>query len=232
MANTNSASGFSVERTHVLQTRLSRRIIFEDRISQKIQFVAGVDVAYSNDTSIAAVAVLDFEALRLIESRIAVCKAPFPYIPTLLSLREVNPALMSIKKLCVQPDVFLVDGHGYAHPYRCGFASYLGLMMDRPSIGVAKEILVGEVDSGKVKGDVAFLRHKGEVVGAQISSQPDRKPIYVSVGHMISLSTATRIVKRCIFHNRIPEPIRQAHKIATAEKRKINMPTQPRTSNK
>jgi deoxyribonuclease V len=222
---------FSAKKAHEAQRRLAERIISEDKLPQRIRLIGGVDVAYVEGASIAAVAVLDFGSMKLKESQTAVCPTRFPYVPTLLAFREIPPAIMCIRKLCVQPDVLLVDGHGFAHPNRCGFASHLGLVTKKPTIGVAKGILVGEVECTKVEGDVAFIRDKGEVIGAQIVSKRGLKPICVSVGHMISLGTAIEIVKRCTLHNRVPEPVLQAHRIATAEKRKVNMSTSAVTCN-
>ncbi len=214
---------FSIEKAHETQLRLSKQIVFEDVLPKRIRFVAGVDVAYVKDLSIGAVAVLDYISLKLVESHIALCKTRFPYIPTLLSFREIPPTVLSVKKLHVQPDVFLVDGHGFAHPYRCGFASHLGLVIRKPTIGVAKSRLFGEVEDAGGKEDVALLKHNNEVIGAVVTTKRGCKPIYVSVGHMVSLETAIKIVKHCARYNRIPEPILKAHEIAAAEKRKINI---------
>ena len=214
---------FSVKKAHETQLRLSKQIIFEDTLPEKIKFIAGVDVAYARGTSIGAVAVLDYDSLKLVESQTFPCKTRFPYIPTLLSFREIPPAVLSIKKLRVQPDIFLVDGQGFAHPYRCGFASHLGLAIGKPTIGVAKSRLFGEAERTETEDKVAFLKHKGEVVGAIVTTIHGRKPLYVSVGHMISLETAIKIVEHCVCRNRIPEPNLKAHEIATREKRKINI---------
>ncbi len=214
---------FSVERAHKTQIQLSRQIVFEDRLPEKIRYVAGVDVAYMKDHSIGAVAVLDYTTLELVESQTALYKTRFPYIPTLLSFRETPPTVLCIKKLHAKPDVFLIDGHGFAHPYRCGFASHLGIVIGKPTIGVAKGMLLGKVRDVKVEEDVIFLKHNDEVVGAAVTTKRGRKPLYVSVGHMISLKTAIKIVKHCVCGNRIPEPILKAHNIATLEKRKINI---------
>jgi deoxyribonuclease V len=213
-------STFSIKKAHETQLQLSKQIVFEDKLQGKIRFVAGVDVAYSKDFSIGAVAVLDYDSLKLVEVQTATCKTRFPYIPTLLSFREVPPAVLSIKKLRVNPDVFLVDGHGFAHPYGCGFASHLGLVINKPTIGVAKGRLFGELEV-KAENDVVFLRHNGKIVGAKVITKHGCKPVYVSVGHMVSLETAIKIVKHCALHNRIPEPILKAHETATTEKRKI-----------
>jgi deoxyribonuclease V len=215
-------SSFSVKKAHRTQLHLSKHIIFNDMLPRKISLVAGVDVAYTRRTSIGVVAVLNYDSLKIVESKTAVCETLFPYIPTLLSFREIPPTLLSIKKLRTQPDVFLVDGHGFAHPFRCGFASHLGLVLGKPTIGVAKSKLFGEVE-GKVPEDVAFLKDKGQVIGAVVATKHEGKPVYVSVGHMISLQTAIKIVKHCTRNNRIPEPTLKAHELATFEKRKINI---------
>ncbi|HEY4675322.1 MAG TPA: endonuclease V [Candidatus Bathyarchaeia archaeon] len=205
---------FSIKKAHDAQLRLSKRIIFDDKLPRRIKYVAGVDVAYSDDFSIGAVVVLDYATLECVEIQTALCKTLFPYIPTLLSFREIPPATMSIKKLRIQPDVFLVDGHGFAHPYRCGFASHLGLIIGKPSIGVAKSRLLRDTVDVEAEKDVTFLRHKGEIVGARIITKQECQPVYVSVGHMVSLETAIRIVKHCTCNSRIPKPILEAHKMA------------------
>lgn len=133
---------------------------------------------------------------------------------------------MSIRKLKTQPDVFLVDAHGFAHPYRCGFASQLGLIVRRPTIGIAKQKLVRDIEEIKSEGDTTFMKSEDGIIGATVTTRQGDKPVYVSVGHMISLQTAIRIVKSCTKDNRLPEPILQAHKIATEVKRKINIPRQ------
>jgi deoxyribonuclease V len=216
-------SSFSVKKAHEAQLRLSKHIIFRDELPRKVSLVAGVDVAYVSGTSIGAVTVLDYDSLKIVESKTVLCETRFPYVPTLLSFREIPPTLLSIKKLQKQPDVFLADGQGFAHPFRCGFASHLGLVLGKPTIGVAKSRLFGEVEGNKVQEDVAFLRDKGQVIGAVVATKHDGKPVYVSVGHMISLQTAIKIVKHCTRNNRIPEPTLKAHELATSEKRKINI---------
>lgn len=214
---------FSVKKAHETQLRLSRKIIFEDKLPRKIRYVAGVDVAYAKNLSIGAAAVFDYDSLELLECKTAICKTRFPYIPTLLSFREIPPAMASIKKLQICPDVLLVDGHGFAHPYHCGFASHLGLVLGKPTIGVAKSKLYGEVEENFSGKTVSFLKHDGKVVGAAVVTKSGCKPIYVSVGNMVSLETAIKIVQHCTLTSRTPEPILRTHEIATSEKRKINM---------
>ncbi|MEM2439765.1 MAG: endonuclease V [Candidatus Bathyarchaeia archaeon] len=212
-------SGFSIEKAHKAQLQLSKLIILEDKLPEKIRLVGGVDTAYFGNLAISAIAVLDFDSLNLVEVETATRKVAFPYVPTLLSFRELPSTLMCVKKLKTRPDVFLVDGQGFAHPYRCGFASHLGVVLNKPTIGVAKSKLIGEVEPFQNR-DFAYLKDGSEVIGAAIKTATG-KVLYVSVGHMVSLETAIKIVKHCTRGGNVPEPIRLAHEKATAERRKI-----------
>ena len=142
MHSTKAVHNFSISKAHKAQLYLSQKIVAEDRLFQEIKRIAGVDVAYTDDVAIGSVAVLDYESLELLEQQTVTRQAKFPYIPTLLSFREIPPAIACIKKLRLQPEVFLVDGQGVAHPYGCGFASHLGLAIGKSTIGVAKSRLV------------------------------------------------------------------------------------------
>jgi len=208
---------FSVEKAHRTQLCLSKKIILEDKLPHQIRKVAGVDVSYFGDVGVSAVTVLDYESLRLLESEVEICQVKMPYIPTLLAFREISPAIAAIKKLKIQPDVFLVDAHGRAHPLRCGFASYLGLALGKPTIGAAKSRLIGEL--AEMHGQT-FLVDKGEVVGAIVNTRRNAKPVFVSIGHMVSLETAIKIVLHCS-KTRVPEPTLQAHKLATEERNRL-----------
>ena len=211
---------FSIEKAHAMQLQLSKRLIRKDMLPENIRYVAGVDIAYTKGISIGAAVVLDSTSLSPIESRVSSIKTRFPYIPTLLSFREVPPALSAIRKLQVQPDVLLVDAHGIMHPYRFGFAAHLGLVMDRPTIGVAKSSLCGE--SEPLRGRRwAPIVDEGELVGAEVVTKLGKKPVYVSIGHKISLETAIDIVLNCTPAHRIPEPTRKAHAVASNERRKL-----------
>jgi len=203
-----------------MQLQLSKRVIRKNMLPANIRYVAGVDIAYTKGISIGAAVVLDSTSLSPIESRVSRVKTRFPYIPTLLSFREVPPALSAIRKLQVQPGVLLVDAHGIMHPYRLGFAAHLGLVLDRPTIGVAKSPLCGESEplSGRRWAPVV---DEGELVGAEVITKPGKKPMYVSIGHKVSLETAIDIVLNCTLAHRIPAPTRRAHAIASEEKRKL-----------
>jgi deoxyribonuclease V len=211
---------FSVKKAHEMQRRLSKKIIFEDTLPEAVDYVAGVDIAYLEGTSVGAVAVLNLNTLSQVEFQVAHVKTCFPYIPTHLSFREIPPAYSAIKKLHNKPDVFLVDGQGFAHPYGLGFASHLGLILDKPTIGVAKSLLCGKVEQN-VEYGWAPLNYKGAIIGAEVVTKQGTKPVYVSVGHRVSLKRATEIVLRCTRKYRLPEPIRRAHIIANEEKRRL-----------
>ena len=220
-----SKSNFSeafIERLHRTQRILSRRLMIQsDKISlDEINYVAGVDVAYKGRFSIGAVSVLRFPELEEVEVEITVKEVRFPYISTLLGFREIPAVLPSIRKLKTMPEVFLVDGHGYAHPERFGFASHLGLILKTPTIGVAKAVLVGKLEPSGYERYM-WIKDHGEVIGAALYISGSKKPIFVSVGDHITLSSAVKIVEECIRSGRIPEPIRCAHLAANREKNRL-----------
>ena len=208
---------FSVEKAHKTQLCLSQKIVLEDRLPPQIRIVAGVDVSYIGNIGVGALTVFDYESLELLETQVAICQVKMPYIPTLLSFREIPPAVAAINKLKLQPDVFLVDAQGIAHPYRCGFASHLGLAIGEPTIGAAKSRLIG---TPLEKNGETFLVDKGEIIGAVVTTKQGAKPIYVSIGHMVSLGRAIKVVKHCA-RSRIPESLLQAHKLATKERNRL-----------
>jgi len=214
-----------MEKAREMQLQLAKRVIQEDTLPETIQRVAGVDVAYVGEVSIGAAAVLDYDSMSLLEGQTAHTRTRFPYVPTLLSFREIPPALSVLRKLTVKPDVFLVDGQGRMHPRRLGFASHLGLVAQVPTVGVAKSPLCGEAEplGGRLWAPVV---DGGEIVGASVLTKPGRKPVYVSVGHRVSLDRAVKITLHCARGHRIPEPIREAHVLANKEKRRFKTQNQ------
>lgn len=200
-----------------LQQTLRKQIIITDQFGE-INRVAGVDVGFedSGNTTRAAVAVLSFPDLQLQEQTIARRPTTFPYIPGLLSFREVPAVLDALEKLKIIPDLLLCDGQGTAHPRRFGIACHLGLLTDLPSIGVAKSLLVGKhADVSDEKAAWQPLQHKGETIGAVLRTRPKTKPLYISPGHCVSLQTAIDFVLRCTTKYRLPETTRFAHKLAS-----------------
>jgi len=170
---------FSIVKARTAQSCIAQKVITQDKLPKQIRLIAGVDAAYTENLAIGAAIALDYESLEVIESQTATQLVRFPYVPTLLSFRELPAAISAIRKLKLQPDVFLVDGHGRAHPYRCGLASHLGVALGKPTVGVAKSRLIGEA---KQVGKEVFLIDKGEVVGAVVPTFKATKPVFVSVG--------------------------------------------------
>ena len=196
-----------------LQERLRSRLTLGDRTGD-VRIVAGADVSYDkgNDYYHAAVVALTFPDMEMIEETHASGKAPFPYIPGLLAFREGPIVIKALKKLKSVPDVLIIDGHGIAHPRGFGIASHLGVLTGIPSIGCAKSVLVGEfLEPGKKRGAKSPLVYKGEEVGRALRTKEKVKPVFVSVGHMVSLDTACEIAIKCCTKYRLPEPTRRAH---------------------
>jgi deoxyribonuclease V len=175
--------------------------------------VAGVDIGFSSDGLLAraAIAVLSYPDLTLVGSTTLEAPVAFPYIPGLLAFREVPIALKALAQLSIQPDLLLCDGNGYIHPRRFGLACHLGLLSDIPAIGVAKTPYIGTHDSvAETRGSWQLLYDCQEPIGAALRTQDNIKPLYVSVGHRISLETALQFVLACSPRYRLPETTRWA----------------------
>jgi len=209
-----------------IQADLAARVDLNDAISiDAIEIVAGVDNTYvtreGQTTAGAVVVALRFPAMQIVETAVAWQPIAFPYVPGLLSFREAPAVLAACADLSVQPDVFLFDGQGYAHPRRLGLASHLGLFLERPTIGCAKSRLVGEYEEPeRVFGAQTPLVDRGEVVGAAVRTRPRHKPLFVSPGHKISVDTAVALALACCRDGAfLPEPTRLAHDTVTRERR-------------
>lgn len=200
-----------------IQLEGRNRVVTEDRLGE-VGRVAGVDVGFEEGGAVtrAAVAVLDFPSLQLVESALARVPTAFPYVPGLLSFREAPAVLEALSRLAVQPDLLLCDGQGYAHPRRFGLACHLGVLTGLPSIGVAKSRLIGAHGTlPERKGAWVPLLDGDETIGAVLRTRRAVAPIYVSVGHRVSLPTAIRWVLACTPRYRLPETTRQAHRLAS-----------------
>lgn len=192
----------------------SQLILADENPSVNPRLVAGADVSCGrgNEILYAAVVVLSYSDMKILDTACASGPVTFPYIPGLLSFREGPILLQAFAKLREIPDVILFDGQGIAHPRGLGLASHMGLFLDLPSIGCAKSKLVGECgDVGTNVGDQSPLYHEGQVVGAALKTKRNVKPVYVSPGHRISLHKACQIVLETCRGYRLPEPLRQAH---------------------
>jgi deoxyribonuclease V len=196
-----------------IQKRLASQVVLKP-LPARINLVAGCDVGYSSRYKIAVAALatytypsLEFRELVQFSDEIA-----YPYMPGLLSFRELPLLLKTFQLLQEQPDVVLCDGQGVAHPRRLGLASHLGLWLDLPTVGCAKRRLVGT--HGKVgprKGQHRSLKHHHEQVGVVLRTRTKVKPLYLSPGHLADFESSRRLVMRCCLKYRLPEPIRQAH---------------------
>ncbi|MBW3019403.1 endonuclease V [Candidatus Woesearchaeota archaeon] len=190
-----------------IQKKTAKQVNTEDTFDE-IKYIAGFDVAFNGDTAICGCAVLDAKTLEVKEKKHLVVKAPMQYVPGFLAFRE-GPVIMQLYfDLEYDPDVIIVDGHGILHEGNAGLASFVGVELAKPTIGVAKTLLVGEE-----KGDDILLN--GEVCGAKVVTKEHANPVYVSPGNMISLKTAVELVKKMIVPpHKLPEPLHAAHRIA------------------
>ena len=198
-----------------IQNKLRKELVLDVPISVP-KTVAGIDVSVSKSSpdGWAAVVVLSYPHLEPLEESWAQGKIDFPYIPGLLSFREISLIVKALQGLSSEPDIFLCDGQGIAHPRRMGLAAHLGVLLRKPTIGCAKRRLTGHHgEVGQAKGDYALLEDKGEVIGAVLRTRSGVKPVFVSPGYAISLAMAVDLVLACCTKYRIPEPIRTAHKL-------------------
>lgn len=200
-----------------LQRRLRERVVLAP-LRAAVRRVAGIDVGFERNNTVtrAAVAVLSYPELQLVEHVIARQPTRFPYVPGLLSFREVPTVIDALAGLRSRPDILLCDGQGIAHPRRFGIASHLGVLFDVPTIGVAKTRLIGShgaVPPGR--GEWTPLEHHGEVIGAVLRSRAGVKPIYVSPGHRTDLDGAVAWTMACVTRYKLPETTRWAHRLAS-----------------
>ena len=206
-----------------IQRRLAA-LVRQVSLSAAPRIVAGVDAACSRDARrcLAAVVAWDMRTRAVIEQHVAVRPLTFPYVPGLLSFREGPAVLAALRRLRTLPDVLIYDGHGLAHPRRFGIACHLGVILNRPMIGCAKSRLIGTHREPRPKrGSVAPLIDHGHVIGSVLRTQDGINPVFVSVGHLIDLSGAQRIVLACAIRYRLPEPTRLADQLVGAAKRAL-----------
>jgi deoxyribonuclease V len=188
-----------------LQKEIAKNVIAEDTPHKKIEYICGTDVSYKKNTAYCSAVIMKKNTLELIESVNTKSVVKHPYIPGLFLLRESEPILTTLKLLKNHFDLLLIDGHGLLHPRKCGLASYIGVLIDKPTIGVAKSLLCGSIKKNQ------FIEYDATVLGFTIKKE-NKKQIYVSVGHKISLTTAIQITKNLIKKEEwIPEPLRIAH---------------------
>lgn len=200
-----------------VQQRLRASVVTHDDLPT-IHTVAGIDCGFENDGTItrAAVAVLSFPELQVVAQAIARRPTTFPYIPGFLSFREAPAVLDALTQLPTPPDLLLCDGQGLAHPRRFGLACHVGVLAGIPAIGVAKTLLIGRhAPQAPARGAWEPLLDHAETIGAALCTRPGTKPVYISIGHRISLPTAINYVLRCTTKYRLPETTRHAHRLAS-----------------
>ena len=196
-----------------LQKRLASEVRIQP-LATRFKIIGAADISYCRHTGCLIAVILSFKwpSLDQIESVHHVCKVSFPYVPGLLSFREVPPLIEAYRKIGKKPDVLLCDGQGIAHPRKLGFAAHLGLCLGIPTVGCAKSRLCGDHERLTLrKGRSVPLLLDGEQVGLVFCSRDGVKPIYISPGHLSDIASSKRLVSRCLRRYRIPEPLRLAH---------------------
>ena len=216
----------SEEEAHKIQHRLAAQVREEPLDVDAVRLVSGSDMSFGNEEDqrtipvYAGIVTLELPTLNVVEQAGVQTVSPFPYIPGLLSFREVPPLLEAWARLERKPDALLADGQGRAHPRRFGLACHLGLVLDVPTVGVAKTLFVGTHEPvGENAGDWTPLLHKGETIGAVVRTRARVSPVYVSVGHRIDLPSAIALTLRCVGKTRLPETTRKAHEYVNTLRR-------------
>ncbi len=204
----------STREAGTIQRDLAGAVVRSRCLFQPPRYVGGVDMSVDRIHGLgrAAVVVLSFPQLELVEVRTAEGALTWPYVPGFLSFREMPLILAAFETVGTAPDIVLVDGQGIAHPRRLGIASHLGLFLDLPTVGCAKSLLCGtHPELGNERGDTANIVHQGETVGIAVRTRRGVKPVYVSVGHKCGFADAVESVLHCTSRYRLPEPTRLAH---------------------
>jgi deoxyribonuclease V len=219
----------TIAEARAAQAEMAARLVTEDALPARIARVGGADVSSTRfDPArrvFAAIVTLDAtgaEAAHATEARIA----DFPYIPGYLGFREAPALAACWARLSPRPDLLLVDGQGVAHPRGLGLACHLGLVLDLPTIGVAKSLLVGQAAPGPEPGDTAPILWKGRAIGVALRTRRRAGPLYISVGHRVSLATALRVVREACDGRRLPGAIRAAHEAANVARRAMIDPAE------
>lgn len=205
---------FDLDELARFQERIAKLVVCEDRF-KKLETIAGCDISFARGNfACAACAVIDYKNLEMLQQKIVKIRLNFPYVPTFLAFRELEGVLKATEG--TQADIYMVGAQGLAHPRRAGLACHLGVVLGQPALGVAKSRLCGEAAMPPSrKGTYTMLKDGGETIGATLRTQSGVKPVYVSVGHKLSLKTAIKITLETTREHRLPEPLRVAHELAT-----------------
>jgi deoxyribonuclease V len=200
----------SVQSLRDIQRSIAHDVILEDQLPlEAIKKIGAFDCAQLGDKLICAAIVVEFPSMKVIERKFLIKKASMPYVPGYLAFREGPLMLELYYKLENDPDLLMVDGHGVAHPVGCGIACYIGVELHKPTIGVAKSLLIGQIDGDNILMD-------GTPVGKLVQTRQFANPVFVTPGHLVSIETAAELVKRCVVPpHKLPEPVHIAHRFAS-----------------
>ena len=211
----------SPEEARRLQEGLASRVEVGPALDlEEVRYVAGADVSTQDGMAYATVVVLDFPGLSVVEAQGFEASLEFPYVPGLLSFREMPSLLGALEQVETTVEVVVLDAQGLAHPRRIGLASHVGLFLDVPTVGCAKTVLVGMFEEPRMeKGNATDMVHRGEVVGRAVRTRDGVSPVYVSVGNGVDLDSSVELVLACCTKYRLPEPTRQAHNAANRLRR-------------
>lgn len=207
-----------------IQERLRDQVVIRS-FQGKIKYVVGLDASYAKEsrTVWAGAVLLDFPSLEKREEQWFQKEVSFPYIPGLLSFREIPALIEVLRRISLEPDLIFCDGQGIAHPRGIGLAAHLGVLAGRPTIGCAKSRLVGEFDPvGEVKGAYTYLRYRDSVVGAVVRTRPKVRPVFVSPGYHVAINDCVQLVLATCTRYRIPESTRQANILVNSVRRKYS----------
>ena len=202
------------------QHRLARRVVLSDGFC-KLDTVAGVDQAFHDGKVISAIVVCSYKTMEVLEEVHSVSDVTFPYISSFLSYREAPAIIGTWGKLEKKPDISLIDGQGIAHQRGMGLASHVGVLLDTPSIGVAKSRLTGDFKKPAGPGKAEMLTSNGEQIGWVLVTKEGCNPLFISPGNKVSIRSSLRIVRECLRKHKLPEPVRLAHLHANAIKQSL-----------
>lgn len=206
----------NLEKLVLLQRRLAKKVALRDGFA-RLERIAGVDVAYSGEHAYAAAVVLDYESMEILETKTAKTIVSFPYIPTFLSFRELEPMVVALRGLENNYDILFVNGHGIAHPRGLGIASHIGVSLGVPTIGVARGLLCGEVMEKGLE-EASIIVFQGREVGFKLAMGKKGRALFISPGNMVSLPSSLKIVLSCMKGHKLPEPLWHAHTAASQAK--------------
>lgn len=217
MDHITNANHWDIKPSEAIEIQKKLRSAIEIKpLDKEIKVIAGADVSFNkySPTIYACIVVFEFPSLKELTRSLVVTETHFPYVPGLLSFREIPALLKAYQQLTLKPDVVVLDGQGIAHPRRMGIASHFGLVNNIATIGCAKSLLYGKYTEPEINfGSTSNLYDKDEIIGSVVRTKTKVKPVFISPGHLITLKESVEIIKKCVTKYRIPEPTRNAHLI-------------------